>query len=464
MDFSALMALQMAPSANAMTQSKSATSSATSTPVSGSNKGDTKASTFAEQMNQSLHLNGIEKNAEVKTNAENIDSPVLDEVVFQNLLNELQNLLLNLDEQISLLSEVQGLENTTIVEQELEQLFLQLNTLVSQIMSYFQENSGSALQLENMESAIFHFSNEKFQRFLDTLSKTQINDLTKMMNQLQQILLKQENLSAVDSKVLHLLAKITEYKNNGQLLNTSLLNSQTVITDAKTPVNSSAGESKPVVSPTVHSMSVGAQSQNSKEGETEQSQKQTSSKQQPFLLRTDTSKVVWQSEMPKVQQLTLRVDTNGNQVNTESFMKNFEKLLASSNFMKNGMFNKLVIKLHPETLGTIRVELIQSQTSLVAKLHVQNEQVRSLIESHLSGLKNSFAAQNIQVDKFEISSNLDFEKFQKQAGRDFLGNSDQSKKQNDQSQDMRESEDEAQVITFKDYMENIKEFVEEVKL
>lgn len=453
MDFSALMALQMAPSANAMTQSKSATSSATSTPVSGSNKSDMKASTFAEQMNQSLHLNGIEKNAE------NIDSPVLDEAVFQNLLNELQNLLLNLDEQISLLSEVQGLENTTIVEQELEQLFLQLNTLVSQIMSYFQENSGSALQLENMESAIFHFSNEKFQRFLDTLSKTQINDLTKMMNKLQQILLKQENLSAVDSKVLHLLAKITEYKNNGQLLN-----SQALITDAKTPVNSSAGESKPVVSPTVHSMSVGAQSQNSKEGETEQSQKQTSSKQQPFLLRTDTSKVVWQSEMPKVQQLTLRVDTNGNQVNTESFMKNFDKLLASSNFMKNGMFNKLVIKLHPETLGTIRIELIQSQTSLVAKLHVQNEQVRSLIESHLSGLKNSFAAQNIQVDKFEISSNLDFEKFQKQAGRDFLGNSDQSKKQNDQSQDMRESEDEAQVITFKDYMENIKEFVEEVKL
>ena len=453
MDFSALMALQMAPSANAMTQSKSATSSATSTPVSGSNKSDMKASTFAEQMNQSLHLNGIEKNAE------NIDSPVLDEAVFQNLLNELQNLLLNLDEQISLLSEVQGLENTTIVEQELEQLFLQLNTLVSQIMSYFQESSGNALQLENMESAIFHFSNEKFQRFLDTLSKTQINDLTKMMNQLQKILLKQENLSAVDSKVLHLLAKITEYKNNGQLLN-----SQTVITDAKTPVNSSAGESKPVVSPTVHSMSVGAQSQNSKEGETEQSQKQTSSKQQPFLLRTDTSKVVWQSEMPKVQQLTLRVDTNGNQVNTESFMKNFDKLLASSNFMKNGMFNKLVIKLHPETLGTIRIELIQSQTSLVAKLHVQNEQVRSLIESHLSGLKNSFAAQNIQVDKFEISSNLDFEKFQKQAGRDFLGNSDQSKKQNDQSQDMRESEDEVQVITFKDYMENIKEFVEEVKL
>lgn len=459
MDFSALMALQMAPSANAMTQSKSATSSATSTPVSGSNKSDMKASTFAEQMYQSLHLNGIEKNAEVKTNAENIDSPVLDEAVFQNLLNELQNLLLNLDEQISLLSEVQGLENTTIVEQELEQLFLQLNTLVSQIMSYFQESSGNALQLENMESAIFHFSNEKFQRFLDTLSKTQINDLTKMMNQLQQILLKQENLSAVDSKVLHLLAKITEYKNNGQLLN-----SQTVITDAKTPVNSSAGESKPVVSPTVHSMSVGAQSQNSKGGETEQSQKQTSSKQQPFLLRTDTSKVVWQSEMPKVQQLTLRVDTNGNQVNTESFMKNFDKLLASSNFMKNGMFNKLVIKLHPETLGTIRIELIQSQTSLVAKLHVQNEQVRSLIESHLSGLKNSFAAQNIQVDKFEISSNLDFEKFQKQAGRDFLGNSDQSKKQNDQSQDMRESEDEVQVITFKDYMENIKEFVEEVKL
>ncbi len=459
MDFSALMALQMAPSANAMTQSKSATSSATSTPVSGSNKSDMKASTFAEQMNQSLHLNGIEKNAEVKTNAENIDSPVLDEAVFQNLLNELQNLLLNLDEQISLLSEVQGLENTTIVEQELEQLFLQLNTLVSQIMSYFQESSGNALQLENMESAIFHFSNEKFQRFLDTLSKTQINDLTKMMNQLQQILLKQENLSAVDSKVLHLLAKITEYKNNGQLLN-----SQALITDAKTPVNSSAGESKPVVSPTVHSMSVGAQSQNSKEGETEQSQKQTSSKQQPFLLRTDTSKVVWQSEMPKVQQLTLRVDTNGNQVNTESFMKNFDKLLASSNFMKNAMFNKLVIKLHPETLGTIRIELIQSQTSLVAKLHVQNEQVRSLIESHLSGLKNSFAAQNIQVDKFEISSNLDFEKFQKQAGRDFLGNSDQSKKQNDQSQDMRESEDEVQVITFKDYMENIKEFVEEVKL
>ena len=459
MDFSALMALQMAPSANAMTQSKSATSSATSTPVSGSNKSDMKASTFAEQMYQSLHLNGIEKNAEVKTNAENIDSPVLDEAVFQNLLNELQNLLLNLDEQISLLSEVQGLENTTIVEQELEQLFLQLNTLVSQIMSYFQESSGNALQLENMESAIFHFSNEKFQRFLDTLSKTQINDLTKMMNQLQQILLKQENLSAVDSKVLHLLAKITEYKNNGQLLN-----SQALITDAKTPVNSSAGESKPVVSPTVHSMSVGAQSQNSKEGETEQSQKQTSSKQQPFLLRTDTSKVVWQSEMPKVQQLTLRVDTNGNQVNTESFMKNFEKLLSSSNFMKNGMFNKLVIKLHPETLGTIRIELIQSQTSLVAKLHVQNEQVRSLIESHLSGLKNSFAAQNIQVDKFEISSNLDFEKFQKQAGRDFLGNSDQSKKQNDQSQDMRESEDEVQVITFKDYMENIKEFVEEVKL
>lgn len=107
-------------------------------------------------------------------------------------------------------------------------------------------------------------------------------------------------------------------------------------------------------------------------------------------------------QMSKAEQLTL-LSQNGKPVSAEQLMRQFENILSKSQFSNVGGTQKLLIKLYPEHLGSLRIELTQKDGGIVAKMLASTQAAKDLLESQVQGLKQAFASQNIQVDKIEIS-------------------------------------------------------------
>lgn len=90
----------------------------------------------------------------------------------------------------------------------------------------------------------------------------------------------------------------------------------------------------------------------------------------------------------------------------EAFMKELQKMMNRVQFGQAGGANRLVIKLYPEQLGTVRIELIQKDGVLTTKMLASTALGKELLDSNSSHLKQSFANQNIQMDKLEITQAL----------------------------------------------------------
>lgn len=105
----------------------------------------------------------------------------------------------------------------------------------------------------------------------------------------------------------------------------------------------------------------------------------------------------------KTEQLTLTLSESGKPTTSAQLIKQFENILARSQFSNAGGAQKLLIKLNPEHLGTLRIELIQRDAGIVAKIMATTQMAKESLESHLNGLKQAFGSQNIQVDRVEVS-------------------------------------------------------------
>lgn len=104
----------------------------------------------------------------------------------------------------------------------------------------------------------------------------------------------------------------------------------------------------------------------------------------------------------KPEQIAMMADPARKQITSNDLQQQFQAILAKSQFSKTGGLQKLLIKLNPEHLGSLRIELTQRDQTLVAKILTSTNLAKEALESHLNGLKHAFAAQNIQVDRIEI--------------------------------------------------------------
>jgi flagellar hook-length control protein FliK len=105
--------------------------------------------------------------------------------------------------------------------------------------------------------------------------------------------------------------------------------------------------------------------------------------------------------MTKLEQFVLGAPKGEQTVSQEEFVKQFENILSKANFSGTNGVNKLLIRLNPEHLGSLRIELIQKDGMLSAKILATTAQVKDMLENQIHGLKQAFSGQNIQI---EISS------------------------------------------------------------
>jgi flagellar hook-length control protein FliK len=154
--------------------------------------------------------------------------------------------------------------------------------------------------------------------------------------------------------------------------------------------------------------------------------------------------------LPKTEQFTMTLSQEKGSVRYEQFVKELQTILSKSLIQSQPNMSKMLIKLYPEQLGSLRIELLQQNGIMTARILATSASAKELLDSQLQGLKQAFTSQNIQVEKIEISQALtDPERQSKEQSEEKSGG---QAKQN--QKDSSENNEEQDSSTFKEYLVN----------
>lgn len=91
---------------------------------------------------------------------------------------------------------------------------------------------------------------------------------------------------------------------------------------------------------------------------------------------------------------------------SESLMRELQILFKRSNFGQVNGSNRMLIKLYPEQLGQIRIELLETNGVITARILASTALAKGMLDSQLHQLKHAFTNQNIQVDRIDIAQSI----------------------------------------------------------
>lgn len=135
---------------------------------------------------------------------------------------------------------------------------------------------------------------------------------------------------------------------------------------------------------------------------------------------------------------------------SEALLKEMQAIMNRAQISNAQGITRLTIKLYPENLGTVRIELVQNDGVLTARLLASTAHGRELLDSQAHQLKQAFVQQNIQVDRLDIAQSLQ-DADRQQRDQSFFNNF--FKQQQDEEQEHK-NEDEDEGLSFDDYLIN----------
>ncbi|WP_339249696.1 flagellar hook-length control protein FliK [Sporosarcina sp. FSL W8-0480] len=91
---------------------------------------------------------------------------------------------------------------------------------------------------------------------------------------------------------------------------------------------------------------------------------------------------------------------------SESLMRELQILFKRSNFGQVNGSNRMLVKLYPEHLGQIRIELLETNGVITARILASTAFAKGMLDSQLHQLKHAFTNQNIQVDRIDIAQTI----------------------------------------------------------
>ena len=122
---------------------------------------------------------------------------------------------------------------------------------------------------------------------------------------------------------------------------------------------------------------------------------------------SDTTQVNTSQQQITVQTKTITVTLPAEKpAQSEALIKEIQNLISRSQLSGQQGNMKLLLKLYPENLGSIRIELIQKDGILTARLLASTAVGKELLDSNLNQLKAGFVAQNIQMERIDIAQSL----------------------------------------------------------
>ena len=105
----------------------------------------------------------------------------------------------------------------------------------------------------------------------------------------------------------------------------------------------------------------------------------------------------------------------------------------------NGESGRMVLRLQPAELGSLKLEITIEGDRIRANLHAQTQQVQEVLERNLPQLRNALAEQGLKIDQFQVTSNNS----EQQGQFDNLSQQqhDSSRQQNELQQNVVEGEE-----------------------
>lgn len=165
------------------------------------------------------------------------------------------------------------------------------------------------------------------------------------------------------------------------------------------------------------------------------------SNQNPVATTTTTS--------TKTFTITLPIEKGAQ---SEVLTKEIQNLINRSQMSNTQGTMKLLLKLYPENLGSIRIELLQKDGVLTARLLTTTSMGKELLDSQLHQLKSAFAQQNIQMDRIDIAQSLQ-ETDRNTRDQNSFGNLFKQQQPEKEENDEAEQEN-TEKMTFSDYLIN----------
>lgn len=91
---------------------------------------------------------------------------------------------------------------------------------------------------------------------------------------------------------------------------------------------------------------------------------------------------------------------------SEALMREMQMLFKRSNFGQVGGSTRMLIKLYPEHLGQIRIELHETNGVLSARILASTALAKGMLDSQMHQLRNALAQQNLQVERIDVTQSI----------------------------------------------------------
>lgn len=132
---------------------------------------------------------------------------------------------------------------------------------------------------------------------------------------------------------------------------------------------------------------------------------------------------------------------------SEAFLRDMQALMKRSNFGQVGGTNRMLIKLYPEHLGQIRIELLETNGVMTARILASTAFAKGLLDSQLHQLKHAFNQQNLQVDRVDITQTI--QESQRNEREQSFNEQFKREQQTDDNKQKKSSDEE---LSFEEYM------------
>lgn len=138
---------------------------------------------------------------------------------------------------------------------------------------------------------------------------------------------------------------------------------------------------------------------------------------------------------------------NRNNARNEALVREMQNVFKRANFGQTGGTNRLLIKLYPEHLGQVRIELLQVNGIMTARILASTALGKEMLDSQLHQLRQVFLQQNLQVERIDVSQQL-----QDTARNDREQAFNQQFKHDEQETEQQHEQNEDEQLTFQEYM------------
>ncbi|MCM3742835.1 flagellar hook-length control protein FliK [Sporosarcina luteola] len=132
---------------------------------------------------------------------------------------------------------------------------------------------------------------------------------------------------------------------------------------------------------------------------------------------------------------------------SETLLREMQALMKRSNFGQVGGTNRMLIKLYPEHLGQVRIELLETNGIMTARILASTALAKGMLDSQLHQLKHAFNQQNLQVDRVDIAQTI--QESQKNEREQAFNEHFKREQQTDDNKQNQSQEDE---LSFEEYM------------